>query len=632
MRISNIQNSTVFKRALTPDELADYKKVLADARETVGQTGKSIFIMPTSCLPQTKELNTGIGHIASPKAQEYFEYMHNYLGFNIVEDLPAGQVTPTRSGFHCAYKSSALGLGNHQICPELLTTGEYETLLTQQEVTEIVESNKILEKDSIVNFKNVMSEDGSQNRILKKAYERFNNLKDSSDLKKRYQNFIQENKDWLNFAREKEPDIEFYKFKQFLADEHLKKGKEFLNKKGVKLAGDCLIGFSADEVKAFPNAFKTNHYIGMPEWGLPALNYDTILDKNSDSYKLLKRKIQLNAKRYDVIRFDVAWAYVTPVITPRGEHQVLEKNRIYMGDALLKNIEEWVKEIKGADFDTKNLIYEFDAGADDFKAFEGSKLIQPLQNRVKIYGSTYMHNENGDKWGYNKAFLERGWSPDEFILGVGNHDPQPLRQIAEDIPEKIRVYDEGKKDFITITENHKQDAIKPLSEELGISADKLQKPSEFSKAKFAEPMMAKNNQYFYMDVFGRTERFDMQNFNTIMHPEKNYAYKVPENYQKAYHSALEEGFGFNIMDSLHKVFEAKGYDKSKPELYEKIRKYKDILSGEKSGMMTIEPPNAKNKTLKIILGIIGGLALLGGGYYTYKNQAKKTSPKNQIIA
>lgn len=631
MRISNIQNSTVFKRALTQNELADYKKVLVDAREIVGQTGKSIFIMPTSCLPQSKNLNTGVGHIASPKAQEYLEYMHNYLGFNVIEDLPAGQVKPT-NGFYSAYNSSALGLGNHQICPELLTTNEYENLLTKEEFAEIVKNNNIVERDSIVNFKNVMDVENSQNQALKKAYERFKSLSKSSELKKKYSNFIQENEDWLNFAREKEPDIEFYKFKQFLADEHLKKGKEFLNKKGIKFAGDCLIGFSADEVKAFPNAFKQDHFIGMPEWGLPALNYDTILDKNSDSYKLLKRKIQLNAKRYDIIRFDVAWAYVTPVITPSGEHQVLEKNRKYMGDTLLKNIEEWVQEVKGTDFDTKNLIYEFDAGVDDFKAFEGNKLIKPLQNRVKIYGSTYMHNENGDKWGYNKAFLERGWSPDEFILGVGNHDPQPLRQIAEDIPEKIRVYDEVKKDFVTITENHKQDAIKPLSEELNICTDKLKKPSEFSKAKFAEPMMAKNNQYFYMDVFGREERFDMQNFNAIKHPEKNYAYKVPENYQKAYHSALEEGFGFNIMDSLQKVFVAKGYDKSKPELYEKIKNYRDILSGKKSSIITTAPPKSKNKTLKIILGTVAGLILLGGGYHIYKNPKRESSPQKQIIA
>lgn len=624
MRISKIQTPITFKRALKQEELADYKKVLADARKTVGQTGKSIFIMPTSCLPQTSELNTGIGHIASPKAQEYFDYMHNYLGFNVVEDLPAGQVENT-SGMYCAYNGSALGLGNHQISPELLTTPEYENLLTKEEVKEIVKSNTSQEKDTIVNFKNVMDADGAQNAALKKAYERFKNLDDSSELKKRYTDYARENDDWLSFERENEPDVDFYKFKQFLADEHLKKGKEELNKKGVKLAGDCLIGFSKDEVKAFPKAFKKDHFIGMPDWGLPSLDYDTILDKDSDAYKLLKRKIQLYAKRYDIIRFDVAWAYVTPVITPSDETEVLEENRKYMQDSLLKNIEEWVKEVKGEDFDLKNLIYEFDADGKDFEAFNNDNtLIAPLQGRVKIYGNTYMHNTPSDKWGYNKAFLDRGWSPDEYILGVGNHDPQPLRQIAEGTPEKKLDYNKEKKGYDISYESHKPEAIKPLSEELSLDKEKLEDPVEFAKAKFAEPMMSKNNQYFYMDVFGRSERFDMQKENETVHPEKNYAYKVPEDFQKAYHSSLEEGFGFNAMDSMKKVFEAKGYDKTEPELYEKIKKYNNILCEK-----TTETKPPKKKTLKIVFGALGGLVVAIGGLFAHKKHKEKSSKANK---
>lgn len=628
MRVSNINSSTTFRRALTSPELADYQKVLTDARNIVGQTGKSIFIMPSTCLPQTANLNTGIGHIASSDAQEYFNYMHDYIGFNVIEDLPAGQVTPINN-FYSAYNSSALGLGNHQICPELLITPEYENLLTKEELVEIVKANTSSEKDVLVNFRNVMDPDGAQNQVLKKAFNRFKNLDKSSDLKLKYLKFVNENQDWLNFARETEPDIDFYKFKQFLADEHLRKGKEFLNNKGIKLAGDCLIGFSQDEVKAFPKAFKKDHFIGMPDWELPALDYDKILDKNSDAYKLLKKKVQLNAKRYDIIRFDVGWAYVTPVITPSGENLVLEKNRKYMGDSLLKNIEEWVREIKGADFDLKNLIYEFDAGTNDFKAFEGKNLIQPLQNRVKIYGNTYMHDYSCDKWGYNRAFLERGWSPDEYILGVGNHDPQPLRQIAEDIPEKIKTYDEVKKEFVITEVSHKYDAMKPLAEELKIDVEKLKDPSEFSNAKFAEPMMAKNNQYFYMDVFGRKERFDLQGFNSVIHPEKNYAYKVPENYKKAYHSALEEGFGFNIMDSFQKIFEAKGYDKTNPDLYEKIVKYNEVLSG-KSRVVKDNVQKSNNKFLKVVLGVVSAVVLLLGVHAIFKK--KESNHKLQTVA
>lgn len=624
MRIHNIQSTTAFQRALTKEELPDYKKTLAEARKIVKQTGKSIFIMPSFCLPQSKELNTGVGHIAAPKSQEFFDYMHNYLGFNIVEDLPAGQIRTPKSGFYCAYTSSALALGNHQICPELLTTNEYSNLLTKAELKEIVDNNYIPEKEYQVNFKNVMEADGAQNKMLKKAYERFQKLDNQTLLKQNYQKFINENNDWLSFPRTNEPNQEFFKFKQFLANEHLKKGKEMLNAKGIRLAGDCLIGFSKDEVQAYPKAFKQNHNIGLPSWGLPALNYDTILDESSEAAKLLKRKIQLNAQRYDIIRFDVGWAYITPVITPFGENRILEKNRKYLNEDLLKLIEKWVLEVKGKDFDLKNLIYEFDAGADEFQAFEGKDLIKPLQNRVRIYGNTYMHNKDGDAWGYNKAFLDRGWNPDYYILGVGNHDPQPLRQIANDQPEFVQKFDERINQYILTEARHKEDAIKPLSEELKIKPETLQNPVEFAKAKFAEPMMSKNNQYFYMDVFGRSERFDMQGLNLIMHPEKNFARKIPENFAEAYHASLKEGFGFNIMDSLEKVFKVQGYNTKHPELYAKIVKYNEILQEIKE----IIPENnkTKNKFHKPLVLLATTIAAITG-YKLFKKHQKNRNDR-----
>ena len=43
-----------------------------------------------------------------------------------------------------------------------------------------------------------------------------------------------------------------------------------------------------------------------------------------------------------------------------------------------------------------------------------------------------------------RAFEEKLGSNDEFILGVGNHDPQPLKQIAKGIKEGINEADKNK--------------------------------------------------------------------------------------------------------------------------------------------------------------------------------------------
>ncbi len=574
MKVSAISYNTIsFGRALSNKELDEFNQVRDEAKKLVGQTGKSVFIVHDACLPQSSNSNTGVGNLSTRDSSEFFKYMKPYLDFNMVEVLPQGQVAPFNK-LYCAYTATALSLGNHQINPYLLATDEFEHILTVPEADAITSANKNHNKETIVNYQNVMDNSGAQNKALKKAYERFQALDDTSILKQNYNKYIDDNSKWLDFPRTGEPDIGFFKFKQFLADEHLKVGKKMLNDMGIKLCGDCLIGFSSDEVKAFPNAFKKDHYIGDPEWRLPALDYDAITDPNSDAAKLLKMKVQLFAKRYDAIRFDVGWAYISPIVTPKDEHNILPQNKKDMGAHLIEFIENSVREVKGENFDLHNLMYEFESDPSIFSMWKpnSNELLDGVKGRVKIFGSTYMNQNDSEGWGSNDAFLKRGFSPDEFVIGPGNHDPQPLRQIAQNMPDRIRHADNSISE-----EFHKLPAIKALANIFHVSEESLWNPVTFAKYKWAEPMSAKNRQMFYMDVFGREERFDKQTFNTILQPEENYAYKIPQNFKQAYHKAVEEGFGFNIMDSLEKIFTLKGYDKSHSDLYRKIVKFRDIL-------------------------------------------------------
>ena len=64
-----------------------------------------------------------------------------------------------------------------------------------------------------------------------------------------------------------------------------------------------------------------------------------------------------------------------------------------------------------------------------------------------------MNHTGDDKWGYNAAYLGRGWKPDEFMVGVGNHDPQPLRQIACGIKEEKRIFNKEEGKYITAYED-----------------------------------------------------------------------------------------------------------------------------------------------------------------------------------
>ena len=65
---------------------------------------------------------------------------------------------------------------------------------------------------------------------------------------------------------------------------------------------------------------------------------------------------------------------------------------------------------------------------------------------------------------------------------------------------------------------------------------------------------------------------------------------MPVNYLKKFVESLQEGFAFNIMDSLEKVFIAKGLKDSNADLYGKIVKFRDILS-EKEGTAAVGSGN-----------------------------------------
>ena len=306
MQINGVHGTVSFKRRLNKEEISDYTKTLQTAKQKAGQRGMSILIVHDPCLPQSPKSNTGAGNLSSQDALKFFETMKNYLGINTIEILPQGPIK-SKKGFYCAYVSSALSLGNHVINPELLLTKDFNNLITKKELKQVVKSNTLEQKDSIVNYKNVFDDGSPFDNMLQKAFERFKNLKNDNGLKNRYNKFIEQNSGWLETvaAYERPDNPEFFKFKQFLADEHLKIARQELNKRGLKLIGDCEIGFSKSEVAAFPDAFIKDTYIGLREWGLPALNYDNILNHDSAAHKLLKKKVQLAARRYDSIRFDV---------------------------------------------------------------------------------------------------------------------------------------------------------------------------------------------------------------------------------------------------------------------------------------------------------------------------------------
>ena len=654
MKIQGISKFS-FGRALDMKEAQEYAETLAQAKKVIGQTGKSVLIVHDACLPQNPNRNTGVANLAGSDSAKFFEFAKKYWGINSVEVLPQGQVK-AHDNRYGAYSGTSLSLGNHQINLELLQTPEYENLISEQEFQSVVRANNT-DKDTVVNWRNVMDNDSPHDKTLRNAFERFQNLPETSKLKQDYIEYCKQNNEWLEpksiyetlskrygttdtrrwsnpvdqnlyslsqderslrigeILKDSPQEANFYKFKQFLADNHLQKGKEQLNNMGLKLYGDFPLGFTRDEIWAFPNAFKRDFNMGLPFWNMASINYDTILEEGSEANKLLQLKLSLYARRYDSLRVDSAWNYIKPIMTPASEKSLANSTRKNFGTTLLDYMENALKKLKGESFSPSDLIYEFEAGPEEFSMWENGRLLPAVENRTKALNTVYMKSVNGDNWGSYSAYSQKGLQP--FSLGIGNHDSQPLRQIANDIPEIFHV------DNQEFKINHKADAIPVLSQELGISEAALKKPEEFAKAKWAEALLGKDNHMFYADAFGMQERFN--DFKLKSH--RFFGLKIPSNYEDAYIRSVQEGYGFNPMDAMEKLFMAGGHDKKHSMLFEKIQKFKNILLETKNDITAplTTSTSAKPKSPKAlaVIGITLAFGILGG--ILYKNKTNTTN-------
>ena len=584
MHIQKI-TTTNFKRQLRSNEEAEFSSVLKQGKEKLGNTGHSMLIVPTASLPQS--INTGVGNLLDPEAMKFFDFAKQYWGINYIQTLPDGNYKYTHE-ICLPYSGSCLDLGPHIINMELLTKEEYGSLLTSDDLNKIVKPN--IEQNR-VNYSNVLLQDSPIDRALKKAFDELikGDTKKKQELLVELKNFTQTNQEWLepkavfealsakyhskNFYSWNEFDanfyndnivslndrkqaikglrqsdlgkeMSFYEFKQFLAEKHLLKAKEELNKKGLKLSGDALIGFSKDEKWANPKAFIKDCSVG---YGIPALDFET-----PEAEVLLRRKFNNYARRYDGIRVDMSWAYATQPIIGLGD---VHKERKEYGDKILNIIDDEVKKVKGNDFNLDNITHEMAANSKDFSVYDEAGLKPLAKVRNKIYCSMYL-NKN---WASVHKFREFGWQDGAYTLGTTNHDSEPMRVT-----------------FANQTKRAEQ--VDALSEILKIPKEKLNNFQDFTQARFAEPMRSKHNMLFFTEALNLADRYK-DNVNAL----DDYKIKISNNYQDEYFKSLEKGEGFNVMDALEKAFVAEGLDKKESNLYKKIVKYKKILQSSETG-------------------------------------------------
>jgi len=385
-------------------------------------------------------------------------------------------------------------------------------------------------------------------------------------------------------------EIEFYKFKQFVANKALSEGKAIINSKGMDMIGDCIIGFSWPEKQVFPDAFLDDAEVG---WGLPAINFYDLINKNdSAAHKLLRAKVSHYLVNYDGIRFDVGWQYMNPCLIYDSGHRY---QHLDAGNKITNFIEQIAREVKGNDFDQRKLMYECDAGYHDFP-IQDDYTKNKLKHMKGLAILSTAEEENDDRnigWG-NAAYIRQnlGLRDDDFILGTNNHDRDSVVSCAKDGELSNRHVGALMRVFNLRPQNGVKDGWRFFKDDNNFS----EHIKKYIRGKFAEISTVKNRFAQFYDILGREEKTD---YHTGGDPkqanyQRDYKNRLERNYEENFHRALQDGVGYNAADVIKFRMEHDGGKERHPELYQKACKYAAYLQ-HKGGIYTREQADNSNR-------------------------------------
>ena len=638
MKINSIGTrnySPNFGDALSTKQEKRYLELMNKLKEVQGhQDGMRIVKIYTPSIPSDSKTDTGIGKPSSKEAVRMYELARIYGGATAIKFMPMGQLTDKQgysNGYAGAYQRSALTIGEDIIDLSQLASEKYGNILAKSDVEEFVKKhNKTSKSQNLVDFKTTLGwknqEDYPINQPLRAAFENFKNIQNPtaalSTLRAEFEAFkIQKEpvdyddiytrlalfpyikdlgtaktdffvgfdsnpeiraKKMPEYDRLKEKyknEIEFFKFKQFLAHKALSDAKKEINALGMDLASDCAITFSWVEEQVFPDAFLKDEWGRTAQlgWGIDAINYlDLIHKQDSAAHKLFRAKIAHNLANYDSIRFDVGWAYMNPAFH-FGDNRMI---RINAGTKITDFIEQVAREIKGEDFDQRKLMYECDASGMDFNLWENKSKLDKVKG-LAILTTEEEKNDNANiGWGSLPFFKYNiGLGDDDFIIGTNNHDKEGVLRCAKNKDKSSEQVGALQRVFNRRPQDGHPDGWREFKDDEN-PKEHIQK---YTRGRFAEIDLAKHSFIMHTDLFGRSEKVDYHGTDST----HDYKTRLERQYEANYHRALQDGVGYNAADVKAFRMEMDGTSSQYLKLYETAKKYALYLK-QKGGILTRE--------------------------------------------
>ncbi len=593
-----------FGRALSEKELEEYTKTLNDAREIIG-IKKTSLILPDFYSPGRT--------LTSKESFNFIKLMQKMTGANIVQTLPRNHVTEHNPS---PYSGSSFEVGENLIYNIPNLEASYKNLSTnhllRQEFEDFIKENPHLERYGMID-------------ALKKEYgtdywshwqganaELDKNLFNYDDSEKIPDEILTRQREIIEKHQEK---IKFYQYKQFVGNKQHLELKQSLNNEGIKLYGDCLIGFNHKDQWAFKHAFfRKGRPLANSEWKNPCLDFEKLYEGDPKEKKLgaagkvIKKKFDFFLSNYDGIRMDAAHHLSHPVVN--GE-------KLELGQKLIDILRMSVKD-QNAKREAKHQILKEDILFEllGIEAEKEKHLTKDEFSHICI--TRYANNRDGTNKKYSKTY-----KPSTYTLGIGSHDDESLIRIAQGYIPYTGPLDE----------NLKKVQAELLKEHLNTS---VETPEEFRNAKFAEIFTAINQFFTASDAIG-----DERRLNNSENQRESWRININDlgkNPEETYFKNLSEGKGLNTPISMAIAIKAKlGENEKTKAILSSLDKFGKILK-EKEGPFTIAEATKlfdntnKGKNSRVAIAATAVLALAGFAGYLFSQtgilRAKKLSHIN----
>lgn len=594
-----------FQRKPSGAEIKRYTKTINEGLRVLDKNLG--IIVHNSSVPSKAKQNLGIGSLLSKNAQLAFIPFLVSNGFSSIQQEPNNKRSEASPS---PYSPQSNAKNIFMIPLERLATEEYSNLIPQEIIQDIINKNSERKSHNKVDYNQVAK---NYEKTLLNAYMSLVNETDEHQLiglpknerlahiklKNEFDNFKFEHqkdlepmavfdlltrknncenwKTWADeekylysaenskalkaFLKKNATEIDFYIFKQWLAEREISKANKRNQEIGIKVIGDSPVAWTPVEEWLNQDLFIENYALGCPpdyfakdgqRWGFSVLKPETLFNPDGSlgkGGKLLQKRYE---KMFEAspggVRIDHIIGLIDPFVYSKNEPKMTKENsgRLYsspnhpdLGNYAKNSVEEYASIIEKIVIPAAE---KFGLTKDNIICEDLGTVTPPVRKVIKKLGLSGIAVTEFDHRGKKQ-------SPNKTIM-LGSHDNPSFIQYTKNLFKNKRALNAKATKLANDTVLEGQN-VKEYKNEIKRSQNKFISVSFLEL--FTSP--AKNIQIFFTDFFGIGKTY-----NKPGKQKDCWTLRIPEQNEKLYWQNVKKGTAPNLPETIATAIRHKGND------------------------------------------------------------------------